>query len=69
MRFQEGIIFLLFLTIIDMSTVGFKRSLAEADSSSSNGLHAYSLEDLSGATKKLSDYKGKVVLMENVATL
>jgi len=33
------------------------------------GLHDHSLETLSGQTKKLSDYKGKVVLMENVASL
>jgi len=33
------------------------------------GLHDHSLETLSGETKKLSDYKGKVVLMENVASL
>ena len=33
------------------------------------GLHDHSLETLSGENKKLSDYKGKVVLLENVATL
>lgn len=33
------------------------------------GLHDHSLETLSGENRKLSDYKGKVVLMENVASL
>jgi glutathione peroxidase-family protein len=33
------------------------------------GLHDHTLKDLSGKDVKLDSYKGKVVLLENVATL
>jgi hypothetical protein len=33
------------------------------------GLHDYSLDSLAGSSVKLDTYKGKVVLLENVATL
>ena len=33
------------------------------------GLHDHSLKDLSGKDVKLDSYKGKVVLLENVASL
>ena len=33
------------------------------------GLHEYSLNKLNGESVKLDCYKGKVVLLENVATL
>jgi hypothetical protein len=62
------------LLVMLASTRAFLRSgmatRAYATSRALNmGLHDHSLETLSGETKKLSDYKGKVVLMENVATL
>lgn len=33
------------------------------------GLHDHTLKDLTGSDVKLDTYKGKVVLLENVATL
>ncbi len=33
------------------------------------GLHDHSLKDLSGKDVKMDSYKGKVVLLENVASL
>lgn len=33
------------------------------------GLHDHTLKDLSGKDVKLDSYKGKVVLLENVASL
>jgi hypothetical protein len=40
-----------------------------SSSSLNMGLHDHTLKDLSGKDVKLDSYKGKVVLLENVATL
>lgn len=61
------------LLVMLASTRAFMRGVTTRSYATSRalnmGLHDHSLDTLSGQAKKLSDYKGKVVLMENVASL
>jgi len=71
---QESISFLLVSLLIMLAhSRAFIRTVSTRSYATTRalnmGLHDHSLDTLAGQPKKLSDYKGKVVLLENVATL
>jgi len=70
---QKLIFFVVSLLVMLGSTRAFIRTVSTRSYATTRalnmGLHDHSLDTLAGQPKKLSDYKGKVVLMENVASL
>lgn len=68
LRFALLCVFLCMLSTVRSFTVKSSRSF-HTSRALNMGLHDHSLKDLSGKDVKLDSYKGKVVLLENVASL
>lgn len=58
-----------FMLVVEQTTSkGFRRSFTN-NSARMASFYDFSVKTLKGETKSMSDYKGKIVLIENTATL